>query len=300
MFNKIVIVEPVLITEEGKEELKEYCKELVEFNTDITSEEEAISRIGNADCILVSYKTSISKYIIDNCIGLKHVALCCSFYGKQFAKVDIQTLEERGITYSHLAGHGDNGVIEFTVTQVINLIHGFYGKKWRKDTLDLTNIKIGILGLGNLGSKIAKAFKVFEPEVYYYSRTRKYDLEKELEITYLELEKLLKTVDIISINVNRDVCLIGGDNLKRFGNGKIIVNSSIGKCYEINSLKEWLKNKDNFYICDKATINDDIKEILDYENVIYTNDIVGDTKQCFSRATKQIINNIKKASNEIN
>ena len=53
-----------------------------------------------------------------------------------------------------------------------------------------------------------------------------------------------------------------------------IVNSSIGKCYEINSLKEWLNNKQNYYICDKATINDDIKNILDYENVLYTNDIV--------------------------
>jgi len=299
MFNKIVIVEPVLITEEGKEELKKYCKELVAFDTDVTSEEETISRIGDGDCILVSYKTYISKYIIENCKNLKHVALCCSFYGKKFAKVDIETLESKGVTYSHLAGHGDNGVIEFTVTQVINLIHGFYGKKWKEETLDLTNIKVGILGLGNLGSKIAKAFKVFESDVYYYSRTRKQDLEKELGITYLDLEELLETVDIISINVNRDVCLIGGDNLKKFGNGKIIVNSSIGKCYEINSLKEWLKNKNNYYICDKATINDDIKEILDYENVIYTNDIVGDTKQCFLRATQQIINNVKNASNEL-
>ena len=64
---------------------------------------------------------------------------------------------------------------------------------------------------------------------------------------------------------------------------------------EINSLKEWLNNKQNYYICDKATINDDIKDILDYENVLYTNDIVGDTKQCFLRATEQIINNIKKS-----
>ncbi len=43
-------------------------------------------------------------------------------------------------------------------------------------------------------------------------------------------------------------------------------------------------------------MNDDIKDILDYENVLYTNDIVGDTKQCFLRATEQIINNIRQAS----
>jgi len=109
------------------------------------------------------------------------------------------------------------------------------------------------------------------------------------------LEELLKTVDIISINVNRDVCLIGGDNLKIYGNGKAIINTAIGKCYELNSLKEWLQNKNNYYICDDATVNDDIKEILNYDNVIYTNAHSGVTRQCLERATAQIINNIKNA-----
>ena len=298
MFNKIVIVEPVLITDEGKGELKKCCKKLVSFDKDIVGDYDAevIKRIGDGDSILVSYKTQISRNVIEQCKNLKHVALCCSFYGKEFAKVDIDALEERKISYSHLAGHGDNGVVEFTVTQVVNLIHGFYGKQWKKETLDLTNIKIGVLGLGNLGSKIARAFRFFGSEVYYHSKTRKKDLEKELGITYLELDEFLKTVDVISINLNRDVCLIGGDNLKKFGNGKIIVNSSIGKCYEEKSLRRWLRNKTNFYVCDSSSDNSEIADLLKLDNVIYTDDIVGDTKQCFERATNQIINNVKKAS----
>lgn len=293
MFNKIVIIEPVLITNNGKEELKKCCKELIAYDTEFRNDEEAIKRIGDAECILVSYKTNITKYVIEKSNNLKHVALCCSFYGKEFAKVDIDALEEKGITYSYLSGHGDNGVVEFIIAQVTNLIHGFYGKRWREDSLDLTNIKVGVLGLGNLGAKVAKSFKNFGSKVYYYSKTRKTNIEKELDIEYLELKELLKTVDIISINLNRDVCLIGGENLKTFGNNKIIVNTSIGKCYEIDSLKEWLKNKNNYYICDKASVNDDIQEILNYDNVIYTDFIVGDTKQCYERATEQIINNIK-------
>lgn len=216
MFHKIVIVEPVLITVQGKEQLKQYCENLVCFDTDTINENETIRRIGDADCVLVSYKTQISKSIIEKCNNLKHIALCCSFYGKQFAKVDIEALEKKGITYSYLSEHGDNGVVEFTVTQIINLIHGFYGKKWKEESLDLANIKVGILGLGNLGSKIARTFKLFGSDVYYYSRTRKENLEKDIQIKYLNLVELLQTVDIISINVNRDVCLIGQDNLKKF------------------------------------------------------------------------------------
>ncbi len=296
MFNKIVIVEPVLITNEGKEELKKYCKELVIFNDKSLNEEDTINRIANADCILVSTYTNITKNIIEKSCNLKHVVLCGSYYGKQYAKVDIDALEEKNITYSYLAGHGDNGVVEYTISQVINLIHGFNGKQWKKEALDLTNIKVGILGLGNLGGKIAKTFKVFGADVYYYSKTRKLELEEEEGYKYLELKQLLKTVDIISINVNRDVCLIGKDNLNIFGNNKIIINTAIGKSYEAESLKQWLSNKNNYYVCDATNVDDEIREILSYDNVIYYNNSVGDTKQCYERATEQIINNVKNAS----
>lgn len=131
---------------------------------------------------------------------------------------------KKGITYSYLAEYGDNGTVEYVVAETINLIHGFYGKRLKEDVYDLTGIKIGILGLGDLGTKIARTFRVLDSNVYYYSRTRKENIESELNIKYLELEELLKTVDVISINVNRDVCLIGGDNLKIYGNGKAIIN----------------------------------------------------------------------------
>ncbi len=295
MFNKIVIVEPVFMEKEGEKELRKYCNELISYDTNVLDDKETIARIGDADCILVSWSTTISKEIIESCPNLKHIALCCSFYGKQFAKVDIDTAEKKGITYSYLTEYGDNGTVEYVVAETINLIHGFYGKRLKEDVYDLTGIKIGILGLGDLGTKIARTFRVLDSNVYYYSRTRKENIESELNIKYLELEELLKTVDIISINVNRDVCLIGGDNLKIYGNGKAIINTAIGKCYELNSLKEWLQNKNNYYICDDATVNDDIKEILNYDNVIYTNAHSGVTRQCLERATAQIINNIKNA-----
>lgn len=296
MFKKIVIVEPVFMEKERENELKEYCTELVVYDTDVVDEKGTIERIGDADCILVSWSTTISKEVIENCRNLKHIALCCSFYGKRFSKVDIDTVEKKGITYSYLSEYGDNGTVEYVIAETINLIHGFYGKKLKEEAYDLTGIKVGILGLGNLGTKIARAFRIFDADVYYYSRTRKENIEKELNIKYLELDELFNMVDVISINVNRDVCLIGEDKLEKYGNGKAIINTSIGKCYELDSLKKWLENKTNYYICDEPTVNDDIKEILNYDNVIYTNaHSGGGTKQCLERATEQIINNIKNA-----
>lgn len=95
MFDKIVIVEPVFMEKEGEKELRKYCNELISYDTNASDDKETIARIGDADCILVSWSTIISKEIIESCPSLKHIALCCSFYGKQFAKVDIDAAEKK-------------------------------------------------------------------------------------------------------------------------------------------------------------------------------------------------------------
>lgn len=291
MFNKIVVVEPVYIKEEGLEELKKYCKILKVFKTEVNSDEELIERISNADCILVSHTTVVSKNVIDKCQNLKFIHLCCSYYGPNFCKTDIQHAVSKGIKFAYLKEYGDNGVVEYTLASIINLQHGIYGKKWREEVNDLTAIKVGILGLGDLGTKIAKAFNFFGSKVYYFSKTRKENLETE-NLIYKPLDELLKIVDVLSINLNRDVCLIGDDKLKIFGNDKVIVNTSIGSCYEIDSLKEWLKHKDNFYVCDSSNLNNN-SSLLNYDNVIYLDRNCGVTKETLDRATEQILHNIQ-------
>lgn len=48
MFRKIVIVEPVFIEKKRENELKEYCNELVVYDTNVVDEKETIERIGDA------------------------------------------------------------------------------------------------------------------------------------------------------------------------------------------------------------------------------------------------------------
>ena len=67
MFNKIVVLEPILITEEGKNDLKKYSTEVIFYDSKPDSENEIINRIGNADCILLSFTTKITKSILDRC-----------------------------------------------------------------------------------------------------------------------------------------------------------------------------------------------------------------------------------------
>ncbi|MCH5163818.1 MAG: dihydrofolate reductase [Clostridiales bacterium] len=290
MFNKIVIIEPVYISESGLAELKKYCNALEVYDTAPQSEEQIIERIKDADCVLAALNTGISKNVLDNCPNIRFIQLCCSYYGPRYCKTDIEYAVSKGIKFASLTDYGDNGVIECAIASVINLQHGIGGKKWHRDAHDLTSLKVGVLGLGDVGKKVANAFRSFGAKVYYYSKTRKPQLESEL--TYLPLDELLSTVDVLTIHLNRDVCLIGGDKLEKFGNGKILINSSIGRCYELESLKKWLSGENNYYVCDKLSLNDDYN-LLNYDNVIYVDHGCGVTVEALERASDQIVSYIK-------
>ena len=64
--------------------------------------------------------------------------------------------------------------------------------------LDIYGKTLGILGLGRIGTKIAKRASLgFDMNVIYYSRTRKENLEEEFNLTYKELDDLLKESDYV-------------------------------------------------------------------------------------------------------
>jgi len=292
MFNKIVVLEPILITAEGKRELEKYSKEVVFYNTKPTSESEVINRIDNADCILLSFTTKITKNILEKCNNIKYIGMSCSYYGEKYSNLDMNTAKEKGITVRYLKDYGDEAVPEYIICELIRLMHGLGDSQWKDRPYELTDVKIGIIGLGKIGTMVANALKYFGADVYYYSKTRK-TKEESNGIKYLPLEELLKNCDIISTHLNRDVVLLNEKEFEQLGNGKIYVNTTIGCCYDVEALKKWLDTGTNYHICDYVSNTPKTQEIINHKKTIYTNKICGNSKQSDIRATTQTINNIK-------
>ena len=69
-------------------------------------------------------------------------------------------------------------------------------KQWKELPLELTDLKVGVIGLGTSGRMIANTLKYMGADLYYFSRTRKKE-EEEKGIEYLPLDALLKHVDVI-------------------------------------------------------------------------------------------------------
>ena len=173
MFEKIVVVDSTGLNTWGVERLKELGKEVVFYTGIPETDEEIVNRIGDADCVLVSYNTQIRRNVIEACPNIKYIGMCCTLYSESSANVDIAAARERGITVLGIRDYGDEGVVEYVISELVRLLHGFGGKQWRHKAYELGGQKVGIVGLGRTGRMIADALRFLGAEVYYFSRTRK-------------------------------------------------------------------------------------------------------------------------------
>ncbi|PWL54415.1 MAG: dihydrofolate reductase [Clostridium cadaveris] len=291
MFKKIVAIDNVGLNKWGENELQNYSKEVKLYYDTPQDNSEIIKRIEDADCVLVSYTTNIDKEVIENCPSIKYIGMCCSLYDEKSANVDISCAKEKGITVLGIKDYGDEGVVAYTVSELLRLMHGFGQSQWKVRPSELTNEKVGIIGLGTTGYMVAKALQAFGADIYYYSRTRKPNAEAE-DMKYLPLHDLLKTVSILSTNLNKNTVLLYEDEFKAFGHGKILINTTLGPTFSVEALKNWLNNGDNYYLSDGAGIMN-CGELRELKNVIVVDKVSGSSYQCTERLSKKVLDNIK-------
>lgn len=249
-FKKMVAIEPTKLAPEWDERLKEYAEEAI-FYDDISQDAaEIVSRIGDADCALLSFTSFIDSAVIDACPNLKYIGMCCSLYAPESANVDILYANEMGIEVTGIRDYGDEGVKEYAVSELVRLLQGRGPAMWQDEPVELTDLKIGIVGMGTVGSLLARTFNFFGADLFYYSRTRKQELEKELSMRYLPLSELLPEVDILITSLNKNVVLLGAQEFATFGDGKILMNVSIAPSHEVAALEDWLAFEGNYALSD--------------------------------------------------
>lgn len=292
MFKKIVAIEPVNFLPTGKEELKKYAEVQVFYDTLPKNDDEIIERIADADAILISYTQIIGKNILEKCPNLKYIGMCCSLYSKFSCNVDITYAEEHGITVRGIRDYGDEGVREYVISELVQLLHGYSGNNFYYGAAsELTDLKVGILGMGTTGQILANALLHFGCDVYYYSRTRKPHME-EKGVKYLELKELLPNIDCLCSCLSKNVCLLHEEEFKLLGDHKIMFNTSLSPCYDIPVFEKWLQNPDNRFFCDTLMALGP-KELLKYPNVKCALQSAGMTKQAVVRLNKKVIANIE-------
>ncbi len=293
MFEKLVAIEPVSLVPFAQNELRKYAKEVQLFEDIPENEEEIVKRIGNADGVLVSYTSQITRSIMEQCPKIQYIGMCCSLYSEASANVDIDFARKKGIKVLGIRDYGDRGVVEYVLYQLVRILHGFDFPMWQEEALELTGLKVGIVGLGVSGGMIADALAMMGAKLAYYSRTRKPDKEKA-GMAYLPLNQLLAESQVVITCLNKNVILLHDEQFQYLGNKKILMNTSIGTASDTDALAAWLESEENLYCCDtKAAIGDPTGRLIQKDNVICMGASVGRTKQAFELLSRKVLDNIR-------
>ena len=292
-FNKIVAVDRCGLTPEIVEIINRLSVVPAQIYSDVlASDDEIIERIGDADCVLVSWQTRINQNVLRSAKSLKYVGMCCSLYDEKSANVDIAEARKLGIAVKGVRDYGDEGSVEFIFAQLIFLLKGMGAHKWRGESTELTHKKIGIIGFGTLGQLVARTALHFGMAVYYASRTRRPELETD-RVRYLPLDDLLQTCDVVTTHLPRNTKILSAREFslmkKKFDTDQYLA----GLTFDKQAFVDWItSDKTSYAIFDGCGYDESVREFKDIDNVIIFDQSSGFTFEARQRLSQKVLDNM--------
>ncbi|SHI42719.1 Lactate dehydrogenase [Arenibacter nanhaiticus] len=297
MFNKLVAIEPLNLISSAEKELHHYAKEVVLYHDIPKSDEEITKRIGDADAVLLSYTSNLGSEALANCPNVKYIGMCCSLYSPESANVAIPYANARGITVTGIRDYGDEGVVEYVVSELVRCLHGFGTKPngspempWDGVPREITGTKVGIVGLGASGGMVADALHFFGADIAYFSRSEKPEAQAK-GYRFMSLATLLSESEVVITCLNKNTILLHEAEFEHLGNRKILFNTGLSPAWDEKPFATWINGDNRIYADTIGALGNE--DFLDHPNVYCMKVSVGRTRQAFDRLSKKVLANME-------
>jgi len=253
---KVVVTRRLPATVENR--MKElFDVELNKNDIPMSAKELAIA-MGKADILVPTISDTIDSKLLAR--AGENLRLIAS-YGAGFDHIDVQTARQRGILVSNTPGVLTDDTADMTLALMLGVMRRFQEgasliqKKswdgWSPSAMLGTRLggkRLGILGMGRIGSAVATRAKAFGMEINYHNRKKLHPaLEAPSDATFWEnFESMLAEIDVLSINCPHTPStfhMINGGRLSLMKDSAFIVNTSRGEVIDENALARALKNK---------------------------------------------------------
>ncbi len=272
------------------------------------SDQRLLPKMKMIDGLLCFSKDIVDKQVLESAPNLKVI----SIQSTDYPNIDIKEATRRGVYVTYLAGETvANAVAELTMGMIIALTRRvveahnmIVQREWKRKnpnqylSKELKNKALGIIGLGEIGKLVAKLAKGFDMKLLYYSRERKPDLEKELEIDYVDLDTLMKVSDIVTLHVrlsDETFHMIGERQIGLMKKTAYLVNTSRGKVVDETALQRVLEENKiagaALDVFEKEPL-DMTSPLLKLKNVLVTPHMGGATEEARSVEIEYAMNNI--------
>ena len=219
------------------------------FNEAFVDEDDAGGQLKDYEALLIMReRTKITKSLINQLTKLKFIITS----GMRNKAIDLEAAKQRKIIVCGTEINS-NPTAELTWALILGLVRNFkeeidnmYQGYWQTTVgFELKGKILGLIGLGKIGSQVAKIGKAFGMQVVAWSENLNLSHAKELEVIPMNKEDLIKTSDFISIHVvlgKRYNNLITKKDLQMMKKSAFLINTSRGSIVNENDLIEALKS----------------------------------------------------------
>ncbi|MCQ2141227.1 MAG: D-2-hydroxyacid dehydrogenase [Bacteroidales bacterium] len=216
--------------------------------------EEALERVKDAEVIIIN-KVKVTRELIDAAPSLR--LICEAATGVN--NIDLEAAAEKGIPVRNVAGYSTDAVVQETFMHLLSLAgnapyfddivkSGAYSQSpiftdVTRPFVELAGKTIGIIGMGNIGAKVAQVAEAFGMKVVYFSTSGTSHCDK---YPSLSIEDLMSESDVISIHAplnERTNGLIGANELAYTKKSAFILNMGRGGIVDEKALADAISSE---------------------------------------------------------
>jgi len=246
------------------------------------------SVLKDADALIVRSITKINKALLEG--------TSISFVGTATIgtdHVDLEYLNERSIRFADAKGCNADAVTEYVFTALFSAAV--------KKNISLKGKTIGVVGVGNIGSRIVKLAEVYGLKVLMNDPPRQ---KNESNPEFLPLEEIL-TADIITIHTpltfdgeDKTFHLFNKKNLRQIKEGTIFINASRGEVVDNDALSNLLDEKKITAVLDVWENEPNIDQELIKKVLYATPHVAGYSLEGKINGTKMMVDKMNKFFNK--
>jgi len=213
--------------------------------------DKVLELIAPCHALITRSETRVPRELIDRAPHLKVIARASVGIGS----IDIDYATERGILVINTPGMNSDSAAELTWAHLLNIVRNVIPAHREMEALgwdrhrftgsELLHKTIGIVGLGNVGHRVARFARAFGMEVLAYDPYISDDVFETHHARKVDLATLVRESDIITVHVpkNKETAgMIGGEHIARMKEGVILMNVARGGIIDEKALLAGLKD----------------------------------------------------------
>ncbi len=264
-----------------------------------------------ADVAITRSSTDVDQAFLDNAHKITAIVRA----GVGVDNVDIDGCSKKGIVVMNVPTANTIAAVELTLAHMLSCVRQFpyahnnlkVDRVWRRQDwygTELKDKKLGIIGFGNIGSRVGKRAKAFEMDVIAYDPYIDPRKATDADISYTKNFDDILACDIITIHTPKNqetIGIIKKAEIAKMKDGVVLINCARGGLYDETALEEGLTSgKIHMAGIDVFTYEPAIDHpLLDLENVTVTPHLGANTKESQQNIAIQAAENAIQAAKKI-